>query len=266
MKGCPHCSPHARLVDGPRPALLCRLWALPAPGVGRPALPSLPGQRASATPATQAAPQPRVADARPVPPALPLPGASRLGCAIVELLKTLRAIRTRGSEVIDVANAHGNGPAELAKLRAAIEAEVRAHLEREAGAKQREANASRQAGRRRRASKDGQGSGPLPYGYVRAKASMRTYEGDLLFERGDIVIDESTARIVRRIFALHRAGRSTEDIALHLAEVGTRTLRGGVWSESSVRVILAHEQLYRTGIRIWGGIRASELWPTILRS
>ena len=101
---------------------------------------------------------------------------------------------------------------------------------------------------------------------VEADAESAGLAEEKLFERGDIVIDESTARIVRRIFALHRAGRSTEDIALHLAEVGTRTLRGGAWSESSVRAILAHEQLYRTGIRIWGGIRASELWPTILRS
>jgi hypothetical protein len=95
---------------------------------------------------------------------------------------------------------------------------------------------------------------------------MRTYEGDLLAERGDIVVDEAAARIVRRMFALHRAGHSAEDIAMQLAVVGTRTRRGGPWSESSVRAILAHERLYRTGVRVWGGIQAGELWPAILRS
>jgi hypothetical protein len=185
-------------------------------------------------------------------------------------LKTLRTICTRGSEVIDVTNAHAhahaNGPAELAELRATIEAEVRAQLEQEAKVKQRDANANRQAGRRRRASEDGQGSGPLPYGYVRAKASMRTYEGDILAERGDIVIDETAARIVRRMFALQRAGHTAAEIAKQLTVVGTRTRRGGLWGESSVRAVLAHEELYRSGVRVWAGIRASELWPIIVRS
>jgi Recombinase len=177
-------------------------------------------------------------------------------------LKTLRTSRTRGGEVSDVVD----GPAELAELRAAIAAEVRAQLEREAQAKQRAGDALRQAGRRRRAHQDGQGSGPLPYGYMRAKGSIRTYEGDVLAERGDLVIDEAAARIVRRMFALHRAGFSPEDIAMQLTVVGTRTRRGGLWGESSVRAVLAHEELYSTGRRMWAGICASELWPIILRS
>jgi hypothetical protein len=32
----------------------------------------------------------------------------------------------------------------------------------------------------------------------------------------------------------------------------------------SVQRILRHERLYRTGIRVWGGITAELRWPTIL--
>src|SRR5215469_2777095 len=69
------------------------------------------------------------------------------------------------------------------------------------------------AGRMLRASVDGQGSGPLPYGYRRVwdQESGRY---------GRIVIDDHQARVVRRIFECRDLGMNLLDIALYLESKG----------------------------------------------
>jgi hypothetical protein len=117
--------------------------------------------------------------------------------------------------------------------------------------------------------RDGRGSGPLPYGYREAEEDVLGSDPDtgeiaILTMRGDVVVDPEAAREVRRIFALHADSLAAGAIAEELALAGVRTSRGGDIRLGSVQQILSHERLYRTGIRVWGGITALQRWPTIL--
>jgi Recombinase len=101
----------------------------------------------------------------------------------------------------------------------------------------------------------------LPYGYREAEDDVlgpdpSTGEIAILTRRGDVVVDPEAARVVRRIFALHADGLSAEAIADEHALAGIRTSRVGAFGLGSVQQILRHERLYRTGIRVWGGIAA----------
>lgn len=87
-----------------------------------------------------------------------------------------------------------------------------------------------------RAKKDGERGGRLPYGYV------RTDEG--------IAIDEDAAKVVKRIFSLHRRGYSLRKIE---ADVGKR--------HSSIVEILNNRAIYKGAKRGKSDVR----WPSILK-
>jgi site-specific DNA recombinase len=53
-------------------------------------------------------------------------------------------------------------------------------------------------------------------------------------ERGDRVINEAEATVVRRIFESYAAGMSPKRIALRLNSEGIRAPRGGSWSSSTI--------------------------------
>jgi site-specific DNA recombinase len=92
-----------------------------------------------------------------------------------------------------------------------------------------------------RGQKDGEKGGKLPYGYI------RTLDG--------IAIDEEAAQIVKRIFALHRRGRTLRDIA---AQVSSEKK---VWRHSSIAEILKNKDVYKGGRRGASDVR----WPAIIR-
>lgn len=59
---------------------------------------------------------------------------------------------------------------------------------------------------------------------------------------GKMVINEEQAKIVRRIFNEVLAGKSTHSIAKTLQQEGVPTKKGGTWTSTSVRAILANEK------------------------
>lgn len=95
--------------------------------------------------------------------------------------------------------------------------------------------------------RDGESGGRLPYGYLR-------------HERG-LVIDPAQARIVRRIYALRRAGLTLRAIAVRLNARHLASPQGARWHHSSVAAVLANEVYYRGGLRGASALR----WPVILR-
>jgi hypothetical protein len=114
------------------------------------------------------------------------------------------------------------------------------------------------AARKERGAWDGQGSGPLPYGYC------RVWDSEEHGRRGRIAVDEAAALVVRRIFALRGEGMSVRAMVQHLLTMGIRTSRGSTFGASGVQQILAHEELYRTGVRHYAGVEAMVQWPIIL--
>lgn len=59
---------------------------------------------------------------------------------------------------------------------------------------------------------------------------------------GKMIINEDQAKVVRRIFDEVLAGKSTHSIAKTLQEEGILTKKGGTWTSTSVRAILANEK------------------------
>lgn len=141
-----------------------------------------------------------------------------------------------------------NGDEEASRIREAI-ARDRAEQKRIIQEKLR-------AGRAQRASLDGQGSGPLPFGYVRV--------WDNGAPTGRIGIDEEAAAVVRRIFTLRDEGFGVDGIAAVVGREGFRTSSGKYLTPPGVAQILRHEELYRTGLRRWGEETAALRWPIIL--
>lgn len=96
-------------------------------------------------------------------------------------------------------------------------------------------------GRRQKASGGGFASGAAPYGYR--------------IKDGDLVIDESEAAIVRRIFALHGEGVAYAEIARRLNAEGLQTRRARPWRHGGVAYIVDNPK-YRGAVEYlfrWGG-------------
>lgn len=70
--------------------------------------------------------------------------------------------------------------------------------------------------------------GYVPYGYR--------------WENGEIIIDPEQAAIVKRIFSELLAGKGTDAIAKNLNTENVPTKKGGRWTSSSIRGILANEK------------------------
>jgi DNA invertase Pin-like site-specific DNA recombinase len=107
------------------------------------------------------------------------------------------------------------------------------------------------AARRLRSTKDGCGSGPLPWGYLRS--------GD-----GELVLDMAAAAVIRRLLVLRRNGATYQATADDLNEAGYRTPKGSEWTVGHVQGIERHEVLYRTGRRTWDDVTADLRWPVIV--
>ena len=105
-------------------------------------------------------------------------------------------------------------------------------------------------GRIERSKRDGLGSGPLPFGYVR-------------LPDGGIGVDENAAATVRRLFALRRK-RTYQATAEQLNQENLAAPQGGEWNAGQVQRIEKNVHLYRTGERTWKDITAAMRWPVIL--
>jgi DNA invertase Pin-like site-specific DNA recombinase len=90
-----------------------------------------------------------------------------------------------------------------------------------------------------RGKKDGEKGGRLPYGY------RRTDKG--------IVTNREEAKVVRRIYKLHKQGQSLREIAKAIS--GEKQ-----WQHSSIAEILRNEAAYKGAKRGESDIR----WPAIL--
>lgn len=113
-------------------------------------------------------------------------------------------------------------------------------------------------GRKRRGVQDGQGSGPLPLGY------MRVWDRAGAGRLGRIIVVAWQAGIVRRIYELRDIGLTVRQIADKLDEEGHRTARGKKLPLATILLCLRHEELYRTGLRHYAGAEARQRWPIIL--
>jgi hypothetical protein len=101
--------------------------------------------------------------------------------------------------------------------------------------------------------------------------------------RYQIEIHEEHAVIVRRIFALAQDGLNPSQIATALEQelIGIRRNtprphpagaeereQRSAWlnfpRSGAIQAILAHEELYRTGRRVWNGVTARVQWPILL--
>lgn len=109
-------------------------------------------------------------------------------------------------------------------------------------------------GRNQRGMMDGERGGAVPFGYRRVRDETGKAAG--------VVVVDSEAETVRRIFALRRDGLALRQIAAELNSGPDQTApRGGkVWYHTAVKVILENEPAYRGGPR--GA--SSERWPVIL--
>lgn len=107
-------------------------------------------------------------------------------------------------------------------------------------------------GRRVRSKRDGRGSGPLPFGYVRGA-------------EGIVEVDMAAAPVIRRLFALRAGGQGYQATADTLNAEGCPTPAGGKrWTVGHVQNVERHETLYRTGRRQWDDVESERLWPVVL--
>jgi site-specific DNA recombinase len=104
-------------------------------------------------------------------------------------------------------------------------------------------------GRRVRSKRDGMGSGPIPYGYMR-------------LADGSIAIDTPAAQVVCLLLSL-RKEKTYQATADALNTAGYATPKGGKWTVGHIQGIERHADLYRTGTRKWDGVIAEQAWPVI---
>ena len=107
-------------------------------------------------------------------------------------------------------------------------------------------------------------SSHVPFGYKRVSVQ------DGPKKRSKLETDAATAPVVKRIFDMAEAGRTTVDIARILNEEGIASSRGKPWSKTSVHSILTNE-VY-TGTLLWGvhaksktdPVRVEKAFPAIV--
>jgi site-specific DNA recombinase len=90
-----------------------------------------------------------------------------------------------------------------------------------------------------RGKRDGEKGGRLPYGYHRSEDG--------------IIINKEEAKVVRRIFRLHKQGKSLREIARAVSDERQ-------WRHSSIAEILRNETAYKGSKRGESDVR----WPSIL--
>lgn len=105
-------------------------------------------------------------------------------------------------------------------------------------------------GRKVRSKRDGLGSGPMPYGYVRLADDS-------------IAIDQHAAEIIRMLLSHRDRGYGYRVTAEALNDAGHTTAKGSKWTAGHVEGIERHSELYRTGTRRWDGVTAEQKWPVI---
>ena len=96
-------------------------------------------------------------------------------------------------------------------------------------------------------------SSHVPFGYRRVPVQ------DGPKKRSKLETDVATAPVVKRIFDMVEAGRTTVDIARILNEEGIASSKGKPWSKTSVHSILTNE-VY-TGTLLWGASAKSKIDP-----
>ena len=107
------------------------------------------------------------------------------------------------------------------------------------------------AGRKERAKIDGRSSSSVPYGYY--------------LDNDVIKVNEKEAAIIRFILQEREQEATYQEIADRLKYNQDEKPSGGYdWNVGNVQTIEKREQLYRHGIREWGGIKAQETWPKIM--
>ncbi len=100
--------------------------------------------------------------------------------------------------------------------------------------------------------RNGKSAGGLSYGY-RVDRQLGT---DGTATTGDLVIEESEATVIRRIFRDYASGNSARHIAMALNREGIRGPRGGTWSFSTISgnwkrgTGILNNELY-VGKRVW---------------
>ena len=107
-------------------------------------------------------------------------------------------------------------------------------------------------------------SSHVPFGYKRVSVQ------DGRKKRSKLETDAATAPVVKRIFDIAEAGRTTLDIAGILNEEGIASSRGKPWSKTRVHSILTNE-VY-TGTLLWGvnakikadPVRVEKAFPAIV--
>lgn len=106
-------------------------------------------------------------------------------------------------------------------------------------------------GRKQRSKVDGLGSGRMPWGYTRSLD-------------GKIEINPDVQPTITYILNQRSHGTTYQTIANYLTEHQHVKSDGGVtWNVGNVQTVEKHEELYRTGVRRWDGVVASEKWPVM---
>lgn len=107
-------------------------------------------------------------------------------------------------------------------------------------------------GRLQKAAQGGYSGGGPAYGY-------RTLRGSKV-----LTVSEDGAKIIRRIFALHRRGLSPYRIADALNEAGLKTRERAEWRARQVYRILGRRALYDGRRYEYGGVEGPSQVPPIL--
>lgn len=108
-------------------------------------------------------------------------------------------------------------------------------------------------GRLSKAAQGGYACGEAPYGFRRVRGSKV------------LEIHEAEARIVRRIFALHKRGLATRAIARQLNGEGVKTKEGAAWRNVQVLRVLRRRAFYEgTTFAVWS-VKEKITRPAILK-
>lgn len=108
-------------------------------------------------------------------------------------------------------------------------------------------------GRKVKAKRDGMGSGFMPYGYYCDKGVIKVNKDAI-----DTIKAVYHARIELKLS--YRKACEYLELEGHLTPFGNTQ-----WGVSSIQCLEKQFELYRTGIRVWGDINASNEWPIIIK-